>query len=143
MFVLGLVWHHACAIRAPRYDLTRLRSRPHLPPPIELARSFKRSSTPSAIASASDAADATAAAALKSDACSAGFIVDRLRPLRPSLAFVNRPHYSDGDSSDLIRQPVTIERKVPQPSAKTRMTWGMTKEAKTHMIQKCHQRAQS
>lgn len=41
----------------------------------------------------------------------------------------------------LIVQPTTMERKVSQPSAKTRITWGMTKAANTQVSQKCQTRA--
>ena len=45
------------------------------------------------------------------------------------------------DGGTLIDQPTTIERKVSQPSAKTRITCGIVKARKTHISQKCHRRA--
>src|SRR4051812_23615988 len=45
--------------------------------------------------------------------------------------------------STLVDQPVIMPRSVSQPSAKTRITCGTTKEMKSHMSQKCHTRAAS
>lgn len=48
---------------------------------------------------------------------------------------------ADSEEDVLIVHPVTIERRVSQPSAMTKMTWGMTKARNAHVSQKCQTRA--